>query len=318
MAYPVILDLASAKTFIAFGERAAKHGLEPSGLQQFIDEPEKMDRFVHFAKAGAPLWQPAPKVVKALPNIDWLATYDSFGMKAEYEEAMKTFSMWSDPNLWIVPVIASPDCKKVVTCNMVVAGMRKSGIKVWAYYDDIDARISHNDRDPANGSYAIGFRRAIEADEENHDLSANVLASRGHKGTTCLERELLGYGYYLTTRQHLDVKNITLCPGSRDRDGKVPSVSFYPGNGGVLVAGMPQAVIMTICGPAPRFPRPAKRGVVSLFTFPSRVMPTKTNNCFRGHFFVQSNRLIQSVPRCGMSICHIYKLGNCLFDSIEF
>ncbi len=168
-----------------------------------------------------------PKIVKALPDIDWLKSYESLGMKAEYEEAMETLPKWSDPNLWIVPVVASKDRKKVVTRNMVIVAMRKSGVKVWTYADDLDASIVSNDRDPANSSYLIGFRRTIEADEENKNLSANVLASRGHKGTTCLERELLGHGYYLATRQHLDVKCVTLCPGSRYRNGHVPSVRFY-------------------------------------------------------------------------------------------
>ncbi len=177
-----------------------------------------------------------PKIVEALPDIDWLAVYKSLDMEAEYEEAIKTLPKWNDPSLWIVPVVASPDRKKVVTCNMVVSEMRMSGVKLWTYYDDLDANIIHYDRDPANGSYLIGFRRTIEADEENKNLSANVLASRGHKGITCLERKLLGYGYYLTTRQHLDIKNITLCPGSRYRDGYVPSVHFDPDNDKVYVS----------------------------------------------------------------------------------
>lgn len=238
MANPITLDLSSAKMFIAFGERAAKHGLEPRGLQQFIDEPEKMDRFVHFANARAPVWQVVPKIIEALPDIDWLKTYESLGMKAEYEEAMEMLPKWSDPNLWIVPVITSKDRKKVVTCNMVVATMRKSGVKVWMYIEDLDASIVSNDRDPIrDGSYLIGFRRTIEADEENKNLSANMLANQGHRGITCLERKLLGHGYYLATRQHLDVNCVTLCPGSRYRDGSVPSVHFDRGIGRVCVGG---------------------------------------------------------------------------------
>jgi len=220
---PVTLDLESAKTFIAFGERAAKRGLEPSGLQQFIDHPERMDRFVSFANAGAPAWQ-----VITLPDIDWLAVYKSYGMEAEYQEAMETLPKWSDPSLWVVPVVASKDRKKVITCNNVVSVMRGSGVKFWLYYDDMDANIVHNDRDPANGSYLVGFRRTVEADEEFKNLSANMLAKQEHKGTTCLERLILGHGYYLATGQHLDVKCYTLCPGSRCRDGDVPGVHYSP------------------------------------------------------------------------------------------
>jgi hypothetical protein len=37
--------------------------------------------------------------------------------------------------------------------------------------------------------------------------------------------------YFDETKQHLDVKNVTLCAGSRDADGGVPDVDW--GGGGV-------------------------------------------------------------------------------------
>ena len=169
----------------------------------------------------------------ALPDIDWPGTYKTFGMEDEYKEAMKKLPAWQDAGLWVVPMIGIG--KKYVGCNMVVAAMRKR-FKVWSYYDDLDANIAHNDRSPANGSYFIGFRRTIEADEENRDLSANVLAERQHIGTTCLERLILGYGYHLTTGQHLDVKCVTLCPGSRYSHGNVPGVYYGPYNDKVCVS----------------------------------------------------------------------------------
>lgn len=167
-----------------------------------------------------------------LANIDWPGTYKTFGMEDEYKEAMKKLPAWQDAGLWIVPVIGIG--KKCVGCNMVVTAMRKR-FKVWPYYDDLEANIVRNDRSPANGSYLVGFRRTIEADEENRDLSANKLAERQHIGTTCLERLILGYGYHLTTGQHLDVKCATLCPGSRYSDGDVPGVYYNPDSDEVCV-----------------------------------------------------------------------------------
>ena len=179
-----------------------------------------------------------PKIVTALPDIDFLVAYQKYGMEAEYRAAMELLPAWSDQNLWIVPVIAGKDRKKVVTCNMVVAAEREAGIKVWTYYNDLDANITVNDRDPArDGSYLIGFRRTVEADEENKNLSADMLATRKHNGSTCLERKILGHGYFLATGQHLDVETVTLCTASRYQDGGVPGVGFtlYRGRGRVHV-----------------------------------------------------------------------------------
>ena len=82
-----------------------------------------------------------------------------------------------------------------------------------------------HDRDPnRDGPYVVGFRRTVEADEENKDKSANQLAKANHKGITLPERLLLGAGFYVATGQHLDVVNWTLCTGSHYRDGDVPRV----------------------------------------------------------------------------------------------
>jgi hypothetical protein len=167
----------------------------------------------------------------ALRDIDWLKVYQSLRMEAEYVAATAELQNWSDPSLWIVPVV------KGVTPNKVVAGIKESGVKVWTVYNDLDKEVSGNERDPANGSYLRGFRRTIEADEENKDLSANAFASLEKKGGTLTEQLLLEHGYHLTTGEHLDVVNATLCTGSRYRDGSVPSVDFNPDSDGVYVNG---------------------------------------------------------------------------------
>jgi hypothetical protein len=93
--------------------------------------------------------------------------------------------------------------------------------------EDLNKAVTINDRDPnRDGNYVIGFARTVEADEENKNLSANQLKEQNHKGITLLERLLLGLGYFLATGQHLDVKNITLCAGSRSSDGHVPYVGW--------------------------------------------------------------------------------------------
>jgi len=128
-----------------------------------------------------------------------------------------------DQSLWIAPVL------KGVTCNKVVACLRKLGVNVSTYVEDLDKDVSANDRDPnKTGSYAVAFRRTVEADDDNKSKSANDLVEAGHKGITLLERLLLELGYFLAIGQHLDVQNITLCTGSRD-SGVVPSVGWGGG-----------------------------------------------------------------------------------------
>ena len=207
MANPVTLDLSSAKTLLAFGERAAKHGLDvPCDLQQFIDEPEKMARLVNYAKAGA------PEIVEVMPDINWAKAYEKLGMSAEYADLTKSNPAHDNPSLWTVPVV------KGVTCNKVVAVLRKLGVNVYLYANDLDKEVPTNDREANNGSYAVSFRKNVEADEEFKNLSANQLKKQNHKGITLLERLLLELKYFLETGKHLDNQIWTMCSSSIEID----------------------------------------------------------------------------------------------------
>jgi len=152
------------------------------------------------------------------PDINWALVYEKLGMGAEYAKTLKDMSY---PGLWVVPMVPG------LTCNKVVAGYRGLDVQVYTYTDDLNKNVTQNDRDPnRDGPYFVCFRRIIEADDENKGLSASTLATRGHKGSTLLERLVLGFGYYVTTGQHLDVQCVTLCSGSRHSGGSVPSVRW--------------------------------------------------------------------------------------------
>lgn len=160
----------------------------------------------------------------------WAKVYEYLGMSAEYADFAKSNPVLDNPSLWTVPVL------KGVTRNKVVVALRKLGVNMYLYAEDLDTEIPINDRDPSrDGSYAVSFRKNVEADEEFKNLSANDLKNRDHKGITLLERLLLELGYFLATGKHLDEKNWTLCTGSRNRDGNVPSVNWDPGYRGVDV-----------------------------------------------------------------------------------
>ena len=98
----------------------------------------------------------------------------------------------------------------------------------WKWTDgDLDGAVPTNDRSPNNGAYAIWVRDRVEADEELKNQSANKLQRDGIAGITLLERVIFELKYYKETGKHLDIRNVTLCSGSRDADGYVPDAGWH-------------------------------------------------------------------------------------------
>lgn len=114
---------------------------------------------------------------------------------------------------------------KGLTINQTYAACERN-FKCWKYADDLDKAISVNDRDSQNGTYAIWIRDRQEADEELKNLSANEFKSKNIKGITLLERIIFELKYFKENGKHLDIDNVTLCSGSRDSDGDVPSACW--------------------------------------------------------------------------------------------
>ena len=157
--------------------------------------------------------------------IDWKKVYETLGMKVDFNN-----NDANDPNFWVVPVF------KGVTPNKVVQALRDQNVNVYLYTDDLDKGVPTNDRDPAkDGDYRVKFLKTVEADPELKDKSADDLKKEGVKGITLLERLLLELGYFLATGNHLDIENVTLCSGSRDSGGDVPSVNWGTGDREVRV-----------------------------------------------------------------------------------
>lgn len=141
--------------------------------------------------------------------------------------------------------------RKGLTLNKVLVVMRTM-FNTSSYSEDLDSDVPTNDR-VANIDYAFAIRGHIEADEELKNLSANQIAGLNKtaeneedkiNGMTLLERLVFGLFYFWKKKRegktedeklHLDIKNITLCTGSRGSDGGIPSVSWTPGSRGVLI-----------------------------------------------------------------------------------
>jgi len=71
------------------------------------------------------------------------------------------------------------------------------------------------------------FKNVREADEENANKSADDLKQSDQ--ITLKERLLMELLYFKKTGNHLDIKNWTLCAGSRNSDGRVPRVHWRSG-----------------------------------------------------------------------------------------
>ncbi len=163
-------------------------------------------------------------------QFNWSSVYETLDMSVEDDSEIANLAISETEGLWTVPVL------KGLTHQKVVDALKKAGSGFWSYLDDLDKSVVHNDRDPnRDGSYVVAFQATVEADEEFKNLSADQLKEQNHQGITLLERLLLELAYFLATGKHLDVKNVTLCSGSRNRHGGVPSVYWIADNRKVYV-----------------------------------------------------------------------------------
>ncbi|KKQ62365.1 MAG: hypothetical protein US82_C0013G0035 [Parcubacteria group bacterium GW2011_GWC1_38_22] len=97
----------------------------------------------------------------------------------------------------------------------------------WRWTDEnLDKKVSWNQRDAKNGAYAIWVRDVQESDEELRNISANDIKTKGITTETFAERLIHELKFFEETGKHLDESNVTLCAGSRCNDGDVPSVTW--------------------------------------------------------------------------------------------
>lgn len=91
----------------------------------------------------------------------------------------------------------------------------------WRYSDDLDAVITKNIRNTEN-HYAIWVRDGVEPDQEFLGKSTRQVDLDMKIGITLLERIIFEVKYFTETGNHLDIKGLTYCSGSRDANGNVP------------------------------------------------------------------------------------------------
>lgn len=144
----------------------------------------------------------------------------------EFAQELDPIKSLANEDYWTINI------EKGMTIEGVLAECKKL-FPIWRWTDDNLDQIINSDR-TSKKSYSIKLKANVEADEELKNLSANQLQEKDIKGITLLERLVLELDYFKKTGGHLDIKNITLCSGSRYSDGRVPGVC-WSGIGGLGV-----------------------------------------------------------------------------------
>lgn len=188
----------------------------------------------------------APKK-DAVPATDWFAEMAKFYKDVfDMDVDMSRVALSSGPGGfgWALFVAQG------ITLNQAWAKCKERfPLSFSVYGDDLDKAVTENDRNTATG-YVKRFRDRVEADNENKNISANVLKQCGVQSITLLERLLLELWYNWKTGKHLDIQNWTLCAGSRDINGNVPYVNwsdnklrvnnYHPDNANVNIRARPE------------------------------------------------------------------------------
>lgn len=181
------------------------------------------------------------KIKKALSEVFVIAA-DGYAAQRTYWEGMYLTHFGTEADFSEVVIPEKPQfgkwrlifILKGLTMNHAAALYRKILVahdpqwKLWQYADDLDVAIVRNIRTSAE-SYAIWVRDEQEADEEFRGQTTCQVDPDQLIGITVLERLVFGIVHLIETKQHLDVKGITLCSGSRYADGRVPCVGWFPG-----------------------------------------------------------------------------------------
>ena len=148
---------------------------------------------------------------------DWQKCYDEvFGLRVNLSSVslppFRTGFGWGVAMVPELPV------------NEVIArlGRRFNISKWWGDSNEVPLDPESEVRTTTNGPYLTWCRDRSEADEEWKNVSANQLKERGINCMTFLERAVLGGWFHWKTGGHLDIKNVTLCAGSRYSGGDIP------------------------------------------------------------------------------------------------
>lgn len=161
----------------------------------------------------------------ANPYADFLLEWEHF--------YLKHFDVTYDFASLTMPVRPGDDWRLLVIGEIPLGEIYakcKEFFPCWCWTDDnFDTIVTWNERDTKNGPYAIWVKDNVEADEELKNLSATDIREKGLATETLTERLIHELTFFTETGEHLDLKNTTLCAGSRDSFGSAPGVCWRYG-----------------------------------------------------------------------------------------
>ncbi|HXF44163.1 MAG TPA: hypothetical protein VNK70_01730 [Candidatus Paceibacterota bacterium] len=198
-------------------------------LEKLPEVPPDKARYLirHKKELGKLLRQALADARQSFSDViaEWERFYQKyFGMEVD----LSVVRIPDDPGGFERVLLIAAD----LTPNMVFE-VCKSKFPSRKYVEDLDRDVPQNERDPKDGAYAIRVRDRVKADEEFANRSAESIAQEGLKTETLLERMIHELKFFDETGRHLDIRNWTLCSGSRCSDGRVPLVSWAGGGFGV-------------------------------------------------------------------------------------
>lgn len=150
---------------------------------------------------------------------EWEGFYqDTFGIKADFSN-LQIPEKESGFNRLIIMTVGMTPQRLYDKCGEFFPCWKWTG-------DTLDNVITYSERTSKNSAYAVWVRDCVEADEEFKTLSADKIKAQNINTETLEERFIHELKYFRESGKHLDIKNVTLCAGSRFSDGSVPSVSL--------------------------------------------------------------------------------------------
>ena len=235
----------AAKKFVVTGEQHERFYKRRWELERQFREgnidPDKTNEVLQWLLEGKPVQRdftqqilagcnaPPPVIKKSRfdmgPLVKWEVFWINYGIKVSVSDIGIPAKVKGFNRLLIIPKDLTIQ-KAYDLCSTKFACWKDTE-------KSLDQVVTQNDRDAKNGSYAIRVRDRREADEELRKMSADVLASKGIKGITLLERLVYELKYFDETGKHLDINSWTLCSGSRKKVGDMPKVRFNDGHVGV-------------------------------------------------------------------------------------
>ena len=157
-------------------------------------------------------------------------TDEFYEIRQEWQKFYKTNFNW-DVDFSQVIIPSKPDGKwrllfipKGMNLNLSFSICEKL-FKSWRYTEDLNKAVTKNIRN-TDSHYVVWVRDEVEPDQEFLGKSTNQANPDMKIGITLLERIIFEIKYFTETGNHLDIKGLTYCSGSRDAYGFVPSAGL--------------------------------------------------------------------------------------------